>query len=81
MTWAMPRNLQLMEERKNYRFRVYYLTKDTIAIRSIKEKFKTTVSVNGESWIETDEHGAGLVKELEKRGFVKIRHYEEFFKS
>ena len=60
----------------DYHFRIYYLTKDTEAIRRIKEKFNTTVSVNGESRIKTDEKGAALLRETERRGFVKIRSYE-----
>jgi hypothetical protein len=60
-----------------YHFRIYYLTKDTQAIRRIKEKFSTNVSVNGESRIKTDEQGAALLKETEKRGFIKIREFKE----
>ena len=62
----------------DYHFRIYYLTKDTEAIRRIKEKFNTNVSVNGESRIKTDEKGAALLKETEKRGFIKIRSYEQY---
>lgn len=61
----------------NYHFRIYYLTKDTQAIRKIKERFNTNVSVNGESKIKTDETGAALLRETEKRGFIKIREYKE----
>ena len=61
----------------DYHFRIYYLTKDTEAIRRIKEKFNTTVSVNGESRIKTDENGAALLWETEKRGFIKIREFKE----
>ena len=62
----------------NYHFRIYYLTKDTQAIRKIKERFNTNVSVNGESRIKTDEKGAALLMETEKRGFIKIRAYEQY---
>lgn len=62
----------------NCHFRIYYLTKDTETIRRIKEKFNTNVSVNGESKIKTDEKGAALLKETEKRGFIKIRSYEQY---
>ena len=62
----------------NYHFRIYYLTKDTQAIRKIKERFNTNVSVNGESRIKTDEKGAALLMEMEKRGFIKIRAYEQY---
>lgn len=61
----------------DYHFRIYYLTKDTEAIRRIKEKFNTNVSVNGESRIKTDEQGAALLRETERRGFIKIREYKE----
>lgn len=61
----------------DYHFRIYYLTKDTGAIRKIKDKFNTNVSVNGESRIKTDEKGAALLMETEKRGFIKIREYKE----
>lgn len=60
----------------DYHFRIYYLTKDTSAIRRIKERFRTTVSVNGESVFTTDAEGAGLVWETERRGFIKVRNYE-----
>ena len=60
----------------HYHFKIYYLTKDTHAIRRIKERFRTTVSVNGESVFATDAAGAELVWETEKRGFIKVRHYE-----
>lgn len=59
----------------DYHFRIYYLTKDTLTIRRIKDKFNTSVSVNGESMIKTDEKGAALLRETERRGFIKIRGY------
>ena len=62
----------------DYHFRIYYLTKDTGTIRKIKERFNTNVSVNGESIIKTDEKGAALLKETERRGFIKIRSYEQY---
>lgn len=62
----------------DYRFRIYYLTKDTETIRKIKERFNTNVSVNGESRIKTDEKGAALLRETERRGFIKIRSYEQY---
>lgn len=61
----------------DYHFRIYYLTKDTQAIRKIKERFNTNVSVNGESKIKTDEKGAAILRETERRGFIKIREDEE----
>lgn len=62
----------------DYHFRIYYLTKDTEAIRKIKDKFNTNVSVNGESRIKTDEKGAAILRETERRGFIKIRSYEQY---
>lgn len=57
----------------DYHFRIYYLTKDVGVIKKIKEKFSTIVSVNGESTITTDEHGAFLLEETERRGIIRIR--------
>ena len=62
----------------DYHFRIYYLTKDTQAIQRIKDKFNTIVSVNGESIIKTNEMGAALIRETERRGFIKIRSYEKY---
>ena len=42
-------------------------------IKKIKEKFSTIVSVNGESTITTDEYGAFLLEETERRGIIRIR--------
>lgn len=60
----------------DYRFRIYYLTKDSLIVRKIKEKFRTYVSVNGESRITTDKQGAELLFETERRGFIKIREFK-----
>jgi hypothetical protein len=60
-----------------YHFRIYYLTKDSLIIKKIKDKFNTCVSVNGESLIKTDEKGASLIWETEKRGFIKIREFKK----
>lgn len=60
-----------------YHFRIYYLTKDSQIIRKIKERFGTYVSVNGESRIKTDTEGAELIRETERRGFIKIREFKE----
>ena len=62
----------------DYHFRIYYLTKDTETIRKIKERFNTNVSVNGESRIKTDEKCAALLRETGRRGFIKIRSYEQY---
>lgn len=60
----------------DYHFRIYYATKDTQIIRKIKERFRTYVSVNGESTIRTDAEGAELIRETERRGFIKIREFK-----
>lgn len=60
----------------DYRFRIYYLTKETAVIHKIKDKFSTYVSVNGESRITTDKEGAELLFETERRGFIKIREFK-----
>ena len=60
-----------------YHFRFYYLVRDSVVIRKIKEKFNTYVSVNGESKVTVNADGAELVRELERRGFIKIREYKE----
>ena len=52
------------------------MTNDTATIRKIKEKFNTTVSVNGESHISTDEYGKRLIEETERRGFIRIREFK-----
>lgn len=57
----------------DYHFRIYYLTKDIDIIRKIKEKFSTYATVNGESYITTDEQGSFLLMETERRGFIRIR--------
>ena len=56
----------------DYHFRIYYLTKDTITIRRIKDKFNTSVSVNGESMIKTDEKGAALLMETETPAIINV---------
>lgn len=61
----------------DYHFRIYYVTKDTQIIRKIKDRFRTYVSVNGESTIKTDAEGAELIRETERRGFIKIREFKE----
>ena len=60
----------------DYHFRIYYRTKDTQIIRKIKERFRTQVSVNGESTFRTDAEGAELIRETERRGFIKIREFK-----
>ena len=56
-----------------YKIRIYYITKYITLINRIKEKFSTIVSVNCESDITTDEHGAFLLEETERRGIIRIR--------
>ena len=60
-----------------YHFRFYYLVRDSAVIRKIKDKFNTSVSVNGESKVTVNEEYAELVRELERRGFIKIREFKE----
>ena len=57
----------------DYHFRIYYTTRDNEIIKKIKDKFSTYATVNGESYITTDEQGAFLLQETEKRGFIRIR--------
>ena len=52
--------------------------KDSEVIRAIKNKLRTDVSVNGESRFDTDGEGAELVRELERRRFIRIREYYEY---
>lgn len=56
-----------------HHFRIFYLTRDVEIIKKIKEKFSTIISVNCESDITTDEHGAFLLEETERRGIIRIR--------
>ena len=56
-----------------HHFRIFYLTRDVEIIKKIKEKFSAIVSVNCESDITTDEHGAFLLEETERRGIIRIR--------
>ena len=56
-----------------YHYRIYYITKDNEIIKRIKNKFSTYANVNGESYITTDEHGAFLLEETERRGTIRIR--------
>lgn len=57
----------------DYHFRIYYTTRDNEIIKKIKDKFSTYANVNGESYITTDEKGAFLLMETERRGFIRIR--------
>lgn len=64
----------------DYLFKIYYLNKQPEIVRSIKEKFRTIVSVNYESEIKTDENGKWLLEETERRGFIKIREIRKVWK-
>lgn len=64
----------------DYLFKIYYLDKRPEIVRSIKEKFRTIVSVNYESEIKTDENGKRLLEETERRGFIKIREIRKVWK-
>lgn len=65
-----------MKNRTSYRFKVYFLVRNIDVINKFKEKFRTTVNVNYVADIETDEEGRRLLLESERRGFLKIRDYE-----
>lgn len=67
----------MMEGQKNYLFRIYYLVKDSQVIRAIKNKLRTDVNVNGESRVSVDADGAEMVRELERRRFIKIRDFKQ----
>ena len=63
----------MTNHRMSYHFRIYYLTRNVSIINNIKNKFSTIVSVNMESYITTDDYGAFLLEETERRGFITIR--------
>lgn len=65
-----------MMSRTSYHFKVYFLVRNIDVINKFKEKFRTTVNVNYVADIETDEEGKRLLEESERRGFLKIRDYE-----
>lgn len=49
-----------------------------VKIKRGNEMMDATIEmVNGESRINTDEKGAALLRETERRGFIKIREYKE----
>lgn len=58
-------------------FRIYYLVSTREVIRKFKERFNTTVSVNYESHIYTDDEGKRLIEESAKRGYIRIREYKK----
>ena len=58
-------------------FRIYYLVTKKEILAKFKERFNTTVSVNGESHIYTDDKGKELLLESERRKYIKIREYKE----
>ena len=60
-----------------YYFRIYYLIPTNEVMRKFKERFNTTVSVNGESRIDTNEEGRKLLLESERRKYIKIREFKE----
>lgn len=53
--------------------RIYYLVCFRNTLARFKERFRTTVSVNYESKIYTDDEGKALLEESERKGFIKIR--------
>lgn len=54
---------------------IYWTTKETEKINRVMDKFNITpyVSVNGETPAEISDEQIELLKEVEKRGFIKIR--------
>lgn len=60
-----------------YYFRIYYLIPTNEVMRKFKERFNTTVSVNGEFRIYTNEEGRKLLLESERRKYIKIREFKE----
>lgn len=62
----------------SYRFKVYYLVRDSEVLRRFAERFDALITVNYESVITTDEEGAALLRESARRGFILIRSEECF---
>lgn len=60
-----------------YYIRIYYLISTREVKARFKERFNTTVSVNGESIIHTDEAGKELILESERRRYIKIREIKQ----
>lgn len=60
-----------------YYIRIYYLVPTVEIMRKFKEKFNTTISVNGESVIYTDEEGKELLLLSAQRKYIKIRELKE----
>lgn len=54
---------------------IYWNTKDKECIRRIREKFNLSsyLSVNGETPADIKEEDMELLRETERRGFIKIR--------
>jgi len=55
---------------------IYWITEDAESIRRIREKFNLPpdITVNGETPAEIREEDIPLLKETEKRGFLRIRN-------
>lgn len=60
-----------------YYFRIYYLIPTREVMHKFKERFGCNVSVNGESYIYTDDKGKELLLESERRKYIKVREYKE----
>ena len=60
-----------------YYFRIYYIIPTKEVMHKFKERFSCNVSVNGESYIYTNDTGKELLLESAKRGYIKIREYKE----
>jgi len=55
---------------------IYWVTKDADSIQRIREKFNLSsdTTVNGETPAEIREEDISLLRETEKRGFLRIRN-------
>lgn len=54
---------------------IYWITKDSGIIHRIRQRYNISkgMSINGETDIEVSEQQLDELKEVEKRGFIKLR--------
>ena len=55
---------------------IYFATSNTETIRKIRDKFgmpQTGMTVNGEQVADIKDEELGLLREVEKRGYIQIR--------
>lgn len=54
---------------------IYWITKNCGIIDRIRKRYNISqgMSINGETDIEVDDKQLGELKEVEKRGFIKLR--------